>query len=430
MPPYQRLTEPWVSPEQLAFLESHIQSFQDTMDDEFGRKRFWADVREQWLYRWDMTAKQSHRLSSYFRQEMERRGVIPKRVRQPNKVSNNKSDRAAVAPTTRQQAPKTPEPESTQSSSRVVEDLLIKSLSPPISHSPTPGPSRVCRSPTPAKSPVHRPSPSPALSYYDPPTHAARLATPVPAHQSPAPRTPPALESVLGTVTVLPPATIWTKELSRSLAFHLDLPGIAHRDVEVAIRGRQMVVYARNDKIAYKWSTDVGGQAKPEQVQCGLVNGALRILIKVSAVEKITDDLRLLRPCLPLPSLPEIGIDIVGDDNKILHHKVAARIFNEQDPQIAHRSEQHQQLQHHQQVLQSHGGPPSLQAEPSSSTINNSSFHFVASNGSGPPRRTSSGMHVGIAGFGRMGGGMRARGLSGLTFEHILNRLQGELQKR
>lgn len=54
----------------------------------------------------------------------------------------------------------------------------------------------------------------------------------------------------------------WGKELSRSLAFQLDLPGIEQRDVEVAIRGRLLVVYARKDKIAYKWSTDVGGQAK------------------------------------------------------------------------------------------------------------------------------------------------------------------------
>ncbi|KAF4562914.1 hypothetical protein EYR36_003347 [Pleurotus pulmonarius] len=38
-------------------------------------------------------------------------------------------------------------------------------------------------------------------------------------------------------------------------------------------------------------------------------------------------------------------------------------------------------------------------------------------------------MQPGIAGMGGMGGGMRAPGKSGLTFEHILNRLQGELQK-
>ncbi|KAF4580028.1 hypothetical protein EYR36_001848 [Pleurotus pulmonarius] len=37
--------------------------------------------------------------------------------------------------------------------------------------------------------------------------------------------------------------------------------------------------------------------------------------------------------------------------------------------------------------------------------------------------------HAAIAGMGGMGGGMRAPGKSGLTFEHILNRLQGELQK-
>ncbi|KAF9486732.1 hypothetical protein BDN71DRAFT_1437368 [Pleurotus eryngii] len=96
---------------------------------------------------------------------------------------------------------------------------------------------------------------------------------------------------------------------------------------------------------------------------------------------------------------------------------------------IAHRSEQRQQQQHHQQALQPHGASPSLQAGTSSSTINNSSFNFGANNGSGPPRRTSSGMQPGFAGMSGMGGGMRAPGKSGLTFGHILNRLQGELQK-
>ncbi|KAF9486927.1 hypothetical protein BDN71DRAFT_1405447, partial [Pleurotus eryngii] len=53
----------------------------------------------------------------------------------------------------------------------------------------------------------------------------------------------------------------------------------------------------------------------------------------------------------PLHRSDEFGIDVVGGGNKILHYKVAARvfcIFNEQDLQIAHRSEHHQQQQHHQ----------------------------------------------------------------------------------
>ncbi|KAF4578200.1 hypothetical protein EYR40_001631 [Pleurotus pulmonarius] len=97
----------------------------------------------------------------------------------------------------------------------------------------------------------------------------------------------------------------------------------------------------------------------------------------------------------------EFGIDIVGDDNKILHYKVASRVFclfNEQDLQIAHRSEQHQHQQRHQQQQQ----------------------------------RSTTAYPVGpaaIAGMGGMGEGMRAPGKSVLTFEHILNRLQGELQK-
>ncbi|KAF9074708.1 hypothetical protein BDP27DRAFT_1316695 [Rhodocollybia butyracea] len=133
----------------------------------------------------------------------------------------------------------------------------------------------------------------------------------------------------------------------------------------------------------------------------------------------------------------EFGIDIVGEDNKtIVHHKVAARvvcIFSEQDAQVAARAEQHQ-IQHMQQF----NGPSSTlspasagsmmnQSGPSSGpvTTNSSSFNF---SGQQPPRRPQISQQ-GISGMGGMGGSMRPPGKSGLTFDHILNRLQGELQK-
>ncbi|KAJ8091227.1 hypothetical protein PM082_004203 [Marasmius tenuissimus] len=125
----------------------------------------------------------------------------------------------------------------------------------------------------------------------------------------------------------------------------------------------------------------------------------------------------------------EFGIDILGEDNKtIIHHKVAARvlcILSEQDAQMAARAEQHQMQQHtslHQQQQQTQqqqmqqGGP------------GGSAFNFSGGAGQPPPRRPQMSQQ-GMAGMGGMGGSMRPPGKSGLTFDHILNRLQGELQK-
>ncbi|KAF5344619.1 hypothetical protein D9757_013904 [Collybiopsis confluens] len=160
----------------------------------------------------------------------------------------------------------------------------------------------------------------------------------------------------------------------------------------------------------------------------------------------------------------EFGIDIVGEDNKtIVHHKVAARvvcIFSDQDAQMAARAEQHQLAQY-----SSSQQPSSFASSPSSSNNpqGSSSFNFNHSQtqsggpqgsgglggglggvpggggggglgggvgGGGPPRRPTSQLsQQGITGMGGMGAGMRAPGKSGLTFDHILTRLQGELQK-
>ncbi|KAG6913762.1 hypothetical protein DXG01_004451 [Tephrocybe rancida] len=125
----------------------------------------------------------------------------------------------------------------------------------------------------------------------------------------------------------------------------------------------------------------------------------------------------------------EFGIDIVGDDNKtIIHHKVAARVvcvFTEQDVQVAARIEQLSQTQSaqaqnqhvtHFQNQQPQGPTGGGQAQ----------FPFAP----GQQRRPAPGQgQGGLAGMGGMGGGLRAPGKSGLTFDHILSRLQGELQK-
>ncbi|KAJ7475237.1 hypothetical protein B0H11DRAFT_1728056 [Mycena galericulata] len=116
----------------------------------------------------------------------------------------------------------------------------------------------------------------------------------------------------------------------------------------------------------------------------------------------------------------EFGIDIVGEDNKtIIHHKVAARVtcvFTEQQVAMAARAEQqHNQGQYSSPML-SQPGP-----------AGSSSFNFAP--GGAQAQRRPQMPQQGLNGMGGMGGSMRPPGKSGLTFDHILSRLQGELTK-
>ncbi|VDB85065.1 unnamed protein product [Peniophora sp. CBMAI 1063] len=124
---------------------------------------------------------------------------------------------------------------------------------------------------------------------------------------------------------------------------------------------------------------------------------------------------------LKTDDIVEFGIDIVGEDNKtVVHHKVAARVvcvFTPEDAAAAARAEQHQAT-----TPAFHGGHPHQQhqqhQQPAAGANNPNAFF----------RRPGAAQQV--AGIGGMGGGpARAPGKNALTFDHILNRLQGELQK-
>ena len=125
----------------------------------------------------------------------------------------------------------------------------------------------------------------------------------------------------------------------------------------------------------------------------------------------------------------EFGIDIVGEDNTtIVHHKVAARVvcvFTEQDAQAAARVE----AQQNPPTYGALGGQgPGMGGQPGG-------FGFGGANGAGAgngmqgPQRRSTMQPQGLVGMGGMGGSARPPGKSGLSFDHILSRLQGELQK-
>lgn len=118
----------------------------------------------------------------------------------------------------------------------------------------------------------------------------------------------------------------------------------------------------------------------------------------------------------------EFGIDIVGEDNKtIVHHKVAARVvcvLTEQEAQLAARVESHQ-------------NPPSLSTLPSQPGSSNgtSAFNFTGTQTAAGPARRPALQQQALGGMGGMGANMRVPGKSGISFDHILSRLQGELQK-
>jgi hypothetical protein len=100
-----------------------------------------------------------------------------------------------------------------------------------------------------------------------------------------------------------------------------------------------------------------------------------------------------------------------------IHHEVATRVvcvFSEQDAQIAGRAEAHH---HHQQQVSSSLSQATL--SPTGPSNITPDFGF---SGRRPPIQPQ---------LGGMGDGMRPPGSSksGLTFDHILSRLQGELQK-
>ena len=135
----------------------------------------------------------------------------------------------------------------------------------------------------------------------------------------------------------------------------------------------------------------------------------------------------------------------MGEDNKtIIHHKVAARVvcvFSEQDAQVAARAEAHQHQQQHQQqqyMQQAHAaaaaaavGSQGSMAHAGPSGINagtNVAQGQPGSAGPYPPFSVQRRAQLAQQGLGGMGG-MRPPGKTGLSFDVILSRLQGELQK-
>ncbi len=49
------------------------------------------------------------------------------------------------------------------------------------------------------------------------------------------------------------------KDLMKSIAIYLDLPGMTHDNIDLVFQGRTVRVSTRNSEAAYEWLTDLGG---------------------------------------------------------------------------------------------------------------------------------------------------------------------------
>lgn len=93
-------------------------------------------------------------------------------------------------------------------------------------------------------------------------------------------------------------------------------------------------------------------------------------------------------------------------------------MLTEQEAQLAARVESHQ-------------NPPSLSTLPSQPGSSNgtTAFNFTGTQTAAGPARRPALQQQALGGMGGMGANMRVPGKSGISFDHILSRLQGELQK-
>src|SRR5882762_8630377 len=135
-------------------------------------------------------------------------------------------------------------------------------------------------------------------------------------------------------------------------------------------------VFIKPQRQKFQWNFHIDERLSPEGLESELyklksdntlyVSGSLCQLITILTVQ-------------------EFGINIVGEDNKmIIHHKVAAQVvcvFSEQDPFVAAHAEQHQQQHQHQHQ---HGqySAKNLSAKPSLSSPSDAAGRLSQTNSS------------------------------------------------
>ncbi|KAF4578196.1 hypothetical protein EYR40_001634 [Pleurotus pulmonarius] len=252
----------FLSEEQLDFVKSRAQDWEESNGDPSARNKFWDQFCREWAERWVPTKKKfNHYIFELFRDEIERRaiarGELPKRKWVP----------MMSAPTVEEHERRRALKRARRAPSSSPEDLSSPDYSP--SRSQSPGHDDVPTSPT-AGGP-HQPTPHAGVS------SGAASSPEIPAALPPASssQTPAALPlaSSSQTPAALPPPHSCIRELTKSITIYLDLPGMTNDDVDLIFYGPTVTVSARHSEAAYEWSRDLGGPVIIDSVRAGLVNG-------------------------------------------------------------------------------------------------------------------------------------------------------------
>ncbi|KAF9491151.1 hypothetical protein BDN71DRAFT_1434145 [Pleurotus eryngii] len=233
---------PWASPEQIAYLNSCMQCFQDSIDDKSARDQFWHDLREGWQAQWVLLPKHN---------TMRARGVLPKWVQKPKPKKPKKPKQ-----------PASPEPTTSTPSSTTV------------GHTP--------RSPL-ASTSRHQHSRSSSLSVDE--FLLGQIAS-SPAHLSLTPDN----REVQGDDVAAPPH-VPQQETTRRLRFQLNMPGIEHDNVRLFVQDKRLAICAHTSNVSYEWKRGLGGNVLPDHVHGGIISGDLRLNLTVEDTEDVDPDI-------------------------------------------------------------------------------------------------------------------------------------------
>ncbi|KAJ8694428.1 hypothetical protein PTI98_009352 [Pleurotus ostreatus] len=255
---------PWATPEQLEYMSTKVLAYHATVKGTAERRKFNAEVRQGWSERWPLLDQHIRMFSSYFREELIKRGLVPRRKRKP---APKKPNQPKATPST----PRCP----CSSSSRLDispsrHTLIGADFGADLGDSFPRRFDIIQGGSAPRRGPHSRSLDHPAIS-------VERLLL-----QDVVSSPPPDGRERRDDETIAPlPRQVRQRAATRSLRFQLNLPGIEHDDVRLFVQDQRLAVCAHNSSVSYEWEMDLGGNILPDRVHGGIVSGDLRLAVTV-----------------------------------------------------------------------------------------------------------------------------------------------------
>ncbi|KAF7426816.1 hypothetical protein PC9H_009185 [Pleurotus ostreatus] len=274
---------PWATPEQLEYMSTKVLAYHATVKGTAERRKFNAEVRQGWSERWPLLDQHIRMFSSYFREELIKRGLVPRRKRKP---APKKPNQPKATPSTPPDAPArlplawTSHHQDTRSLEPTSE-LILATRSPVASTSfredPRPVEDLIL-----GLSITPRVTPPLDSSLHPPYSRSSTVSVERLLLQDVVSSPPPDGRERRDDETIAPlPRQVRQRAATRSLRFQLNLPGIEHDDVRLFVQDQRLAVCAHNSSVSYEWEMDLGGNILPDRVHGGIVSGDLRLAVTV-----------------------------------------------------------------------------------------------------------------------------------------------------